>query len=275
LLATPSPVRIVLASAVMGLAASIKLSGITLGLPLVLAVLVLDLSFVRKLPLLAASGLAALLTYYTQYALGQRLTGLPASPAGVVDATMVLVRHHAALTQMTNPFTSHWYTWFIPSKPIMLRYDVIDGVWVRAMTMLGNPLLWWSSAVVVAGTLGSALLQGGRALLGAGGPSHEVVTGFLRSRWPSILPLAGFLGFLSPWVLTSRDSYIYHYLPSYGFGLVLLAGAAAHVGQRFPRALLLAALLVGEVSVFYAPVWAQLPLSADSLVLRLFLPTWR
>ena len=29
---------------------------------------------------------------------------------------------------------------------------------------------------------------------------------------------------LTPWILTRRDSYAYHYLPSYGFGLLLLAG---------------------------------------------------
>src|SRR5204863_1197913 len=118
---------------------------------------------------------------------------------------------------------------------------------------LGNPLLWWSSALAVAGTVGSVLLQGGRELRGAGRARREAVTSFLRARWPSILPLAAFLGFLAPWVLTSRDSYIYHYLPSYGFGLMLLAGTATRAAQRFPLALLVAVLLVAEVSVFYAP----------------------
>jgi dolichyl-phosphate-mannose--protein O-mannosyl transferase len=76
-------------------------------------------------------------------------------------------------------------------------------------------------------------------------------------------------------MITPRDSYIYHYLPSYGLGLVLLAGFVSWVYERRAWLGLLAVLVVGEVSVFYAPVWAQLPITQTALEQRLFLRRWR
>ncbi len=276
LLLAPGPRswRIIAAGAVAGLASSIKISGVTLALPIALALLALRARPARKLLLACASGLSLLLAFYAQYALGQRLTGLPASPAGVARATLVLIKHHAGLTQMTNPLTSHWYSWFLPWRPITLRFDPAPGGYVRAMTTLDNPLLWWSSALLVLATLACLLWHGVRALR-ARGPGAPGLASLLEREWPALLPCACWLGFLSPWVLTARDSYIYHYLPSYGFGLVLLAGAAARAFPRHPRAVLLALLVAAEVSVFYAPVWAQLPLSLSAYKLRLFLPIWR
>jgi dolichyl-phosphate-mannose--protein O-mannosyl transferase len=274
LLAVPSTTRVLLAGAGLGIAASIKLSGITLALPLTLAALALELRWSRRLLVLGGSSFAALIAFYAQYAIGQRLTGLPAVPAGVVSATLTLVRHHAALTAMTNPATSYWYTWFIPLRPIILRYDAADG-WARVMTTLGNPLLWWCSAAVVVWRLAATVLAAARELASSAHRVGQRASAWIRVRWAELLPLAAYLGFLAPWVLTKRDSYIYHFLPSYGFGLVLLAAVAARARQRCPTAILCAVLVIAEVSVFYAPVWAQLPLSADALAWRLFLPVWR
>jgi len=274
LLASPSATRILLAGAGVGIAASVKLSGITLALPLALAALALELRWSRRLLVLGGSGFAALIAFYAQYAIGQRLTGLPAAPAGVVSATLTLVRHHAALTAMTNPSTSYWYTWLMALRPIMLRYDAVDG-WVRAMTMLGNPLLWWCSAAVVTWRLAATALATPGELAGSALPVADRISAWARERWAELLPLAAYLGFLAPWVITKRDSYIYHFLPSYGVGLLLLAGIAARVRRRFPMAILCGVIVVAEVSVFYAPVWAQFALSPESLALRLFVPAWR
>jgi dolichyl-phosphate-mannose--protein O-mannosyl transferase len=269
----PSRARLIGAGVLAGLASSIKLSGVTLALPIALAIAVAREGRLAKLALVVASGLSALVVYYIEYAIGQRLTGLPASPVGVAAATLAMLEHHAALTQMTHPLTSHWYTWFLPLRPITLRYDLGEGGLIRSMTTLGNPLLWWSSALVVLGTIARLLKSGAATLRARGAIGLQNLP--TQRAWAPLLLVACWLGFLSPWVVTGRDSYVYHYLPCYAFGLLLTAGVAARVFRHTPRAILFSLLLVAEISVFYAPVWAQLPLSEDAYAWRLFLAAWR
>ena len=104
----------------------------------------------------AGRGLAAMtalpLVYMVTFlAFGLRLTGLPSGPLGVLGATRKLVVSHLAATSMTHPLTSYWYTWFLPTRPITLRFDVLDHLRVRGMTMLGNLALWWGGELAIAG----------------------------------------------------------------------------------------------------------------------------
>ena len=212
-----------------------------------------------------------LLVFYGQYALGRVLSGQGAAPSDVVAATKLLFVHHLGLTQMAHPLNSYWYTWWLPTRPITLRFDWVEGRQIRAMTSLGNPLLWWASTAAMLASLGNLLRLGARL----------VVQPSLRDQprdphtQSMLLVGLGWVGFLSPWILTDRDSYIYHYLPAYALGLVSFGGLVARFHLRWPRGSLAFLLLVVAVSVFYAPVWAQLPVSPRGYDLRLFLHRWR
>jgi dolichyl-phosphate-mannose-protein mannosyltransferase len=252
------PVALLGAAALAGCAASVKISGVALALPLAVACWQLPTGKPR---LKALAGLLGLpVAYFFLYDLGLRITGQPYGPVGVVRATSALVSHHLGLTSMTHPLTSRWWTWFLPARPITLRYDLLDASTVRGMTMLGNPLLWWASAAVV---FFSAQWVVRRESSDA--PPRRAV-GMLLLFWVSML---------LPWVVSKRDSYIYHYLPSYAFGLVLLAGWLGNLYRRHRLPVLAALVIAGEISVFYAPVWAQLPLTQGAWQMRLFLPGWR
>ena len=180
---------------------------------------------------------------------------------------MLFRSHHAALVQWQNSLTSHWYEWPLPTRPILMRFDRAPGGLVRVMIALDNPLVWWTSWALVVGTLGRLLWLAER-----GSAPLRAKLGHVRSE---VLLCSAWLGFLSPWVITARDSYLYHYLPCHAFALVLLGGMAARGFRRFPRATLLTLSLVAATSVFYAPIWAQLPLTERALAQRLWLPAWR
>lgn len=273
--------RSVLAGVLIGCAMSIKLSGVTLLAPLAVALLLGRASMREKLLHGALALLAALLVYDAQYALGLTLSGLPGKPRDVLAASVGLIKHHAALTEMAHPMTSHWYTWWLPTRPMLLRFDRVntaDGQLIRAMFTLGNPLLWWSSALVTlatalllvrdtARTAWLALTQRSASLIGT-------LTLDPDTRAACLL-MAAFAGFLSPWVLTGRDSYLYHYLPCYAFALVMLAGAASRLYARNPIVLLSALALAMGVSVFFAPIWGQFPITDQGYQMRLFLEMWR
>jgi hypothetical protein len=57
--------------------------------------------------------------------------------------------------------------------------------------------------------------------------------------------------------------------------LVMTAGLTARVYRTHGNAAFGFVLLVGLVSAFYAPIWAQLPVTTHALNERLFLPMWR
>jgi dolichyl-phosphate-mannose--protein O-mannosyl transferase len=164
----------------------------------------------------------------------------------------------------------------------------IDGS-IRTLVTLGNPLLWWAStlAVIVAAVV--VIRTGPRriwALLKADGtppgpraddaPTARADRSFLEDRAGALLwVLAAWAAPIVFWIPSLRDSYIYHFLPSYSFGLVLLAGLTDRMYRRYRLHTLLAVVLVAEVTLFYAPIWSELPLTQSALHARLFFPFWR
>ena len=282
--------HVLLAAALAGGAASFKLNGV----PIVVAVLVICAASRRWRPLAPVVLIVAGLVFYGQSAAALVLTGKSGSVLAVIAENRKLINHHLSYT-VVHPNSSHWYTWFIPIRPILLRRDVDADHTARALLTLGNPLLWWASTVAVIGGLvvlarvgprrlwqmvqahGSAA-PGGPAAQGAGDaaarPGQDGVLAVQdRAAWLFGI-LLGWAGPLAFWVPSLRDAYIYHYFPSYTFALILLAGFTDRFYDRRRLVTLVAILVVVEVSMFYAPVWGEFPISEAALHVRLF-PFWR
>jgi dolichyl-phosphate-mannose-protein mannosyltransferase len=287
--------HVLLAGVLAGGAASFKLNGV----PILMAVLMICAASRRWRRLTpVVLGLAALV-FYGQSAAALVLTGKSGSVLAVIAENRKLINHHLSYT-VVHPFSSHWYTWFVPIRPILLRRDVDADQTARALLTLGNPLLWWgSTAAVIAGLIvlarvgprrlwemvqahgslrpagmaGPAVpLPGGAA--GAGQPGRGGVLAVAdRAAW-LVGILLGWAGPLAFWVPSLRDAYIYHYFPSYTFALILLAGFTDRFYDRRRLLTLAAILVVVEVSMFYAPVWGEFPISEAALHVRLF-PFWR
>jgi len=227
--------------------------------------------------LFVAAALVSAAVYHAQYALGLAMASQGHGIADVWSATKGMLEFHAERTDFVNPSTSRWYTWAIPLRPVTLRFVPESDFTVRAMTTLGNPLLWWGSTLLGTGAGLTLFWHGpGGVLKRLRQPSASSPTGFVDSHFEALTLLAVvWVVMLLPWILGTRDSYIWHYLPSYTYGLVILAGFVAWICKRRPWLGLLAVLAVAEVSVFYAPVWAQLPVSGEAYRERLFLQSWR
>ena len=264
--------RAVLAFVFAGLAGSIKMTGHALLIP-VLAVHLASPLAVWTPGFLVLSPLV----FYAQFAVGLAISDLPHSPGAVYNAARKLLAHHLALSDMTHPATSYWFSWALPTRPLMLSSRTVDSDWVRVSSTIGNPLLWWSN---VAASVALALK------LGWEGPKGTLE--WIRRE--AVLTKSSFVGrhlrglavlimvwgvMILPWIVTARDSYILHYLPSHAVGLVLVGGVLAHVYERFRYLALAYLAVVTLVSAWYAPVWAQLPISFDALWFRLPFMSWR
>ena len=290
LLLTTFPVNlwtVILAGLTLGMAASIKFSGIAVALPLAVAALLSPVPKRKLVGFAAVLGAAAALVYFAQYATGLALTLKPASPVDVVNDTQRLLDHHAALTDMKNPWVSGWITWGIPTRPPLLSYARHWGE-VRVLSGLGNLALWWPGVLLTIVLVAVVCFKGVQTVLAtpnaesnadselASASYGESVVAFVRCNGRALLVwLAGCIGLVAPWVVSHRDSYIYHFLPSYMVIITILAGYIDWVRKRRPIDALLFVGLVLAVAAFYAPIWSSMVTSQDAVNARLFLRGWR
>ena len=257
----------VAAGLVLGLAVSVKISAITLALPLVIAVYQRAGGLRKALKACAGAALGCLVVYWGVGALAGLITHDSAPWLYAWTDTRTDLARHIGATARAHPMTSRWYTWFLPSLPVTFGvWSTQDGM-VRVLTMLGNPLLWWGSTLAILASAGIAVRYAWRRSE-AIGPVFS--TSAMRS-WGLLVVL--WIAPLLPWIASSRDSYAYHYMPTYAVGLIALAGLASRAYAWKPRVTLAAVCVVVVVSAYYAPVWGELPIGYSALDRRLFL--WR
>ncbi len=182
-------------------------------------------------------------------------------------------------------------------RPTYISTPIYD---VHAM---GNPLLWWFSTVAVGifclflgyrcwqvlwgkfahslATLperGSAArsntpIAGTRRLTGRSNQSTSVLYS-----WTIAYLLINWGANLLPWVSVTRCLFIYHYMPSLVFSVLLLAllvdrwFQSALVWQR--TAAITTVLLVGAGFIFWLPLFLGLPLSPEGIALRRWFSSW-
>ncbi len=116
-----------------------------------------------------------------------------------------------------HPYGSRWYSWPLDRKPIYYWTDNQPPSGRTAnIYFAGNPVLWWLVLAFVALTL----------ILIVGKKSRRSVKPIFF-----ILLLAYFANLL-PFILVKRVSFLYHYLPSATFGILLAALYLAQIYQK-------------------------------------------
>ena len=226
--------------------------------------------------------LSAALVFYAQCAIALINVGRSGSIMSVIHENRAMVQHHLSYT-VVHPYSSHWYTWFAPLKPIFLRRDVGADGSVHALLALGNPILWWAATAAIIAAAVVVIRTGPRRLWqqltdGAGSvPAPAVAAdGAAPDNQAGLFfwVLAAWAGPIVFWIPSLRDSFIYHYMPSYAFALPLLAGFVDRLYSRWRIPTLIAIVLIAEVTIIYAPLWGELSISEAAMRARLF-PGWR
>lgn len=255
-----------LAAVLAGLACAVKFTGVVLLVPLVVRALAGPGGWAPRLARLPLLGLTAL-AYGAACAGGLAMSGRGWGPSAVVAETARLYGIHAALNNWSNPWVSHWYTWFVPLRPITIDYQRVGEHGVRSATALGNVALWWGADLAILATIVGLVLRWLRPARFEGTPvgAHARAAAWLLVAWAS--PLV-------PWMVTDRDSYLYHYLPSWPFAVVLTAGWAAWLYRSRPRVAVTLLALVAVVFCLHAPHAGGFVVDKDLRDLLLFWPGW-
>jgi len=209
----------------------------------------------------------ASLVYIVIGAAALKVTHQPVSIAGMMRTNWELLRHHSGFTVWDNAASSKWYTWPLLTHPLVTHFERIGPQAVRATSTIGNLLLWF-------GTTASIFVA---------------ITGLARALWRRLrghiaiapehgreaLAVAGMIALMLPFILTHRQSYIFHYLGAYGLGLGLLASRLVRIERRSSVAALGFLLATAVVAFIYVPLWTGSVLSTRGFELRLPFPGWR
>jgi dolichyl-phosphate-mannose-protein mannosyltransferase len=263
---------VAIAAVLAGLAASVKWTGGLMVIPFALWIVVLNRYPWYWLLLL---GLVPFV-HIGVWSAALAITAEPASVGSVLGIMRDLLGHHLNRSTVTHPELSRWYTWPILLDPITLNSQH-EGLRVRTSSTVGNPLLWWSTSLtVLAAALAIALrlipitrqwldrhVWGTRA--GEIGLSLRAVA----------FALACYLSPFLPWILSRRDSYMYHYLPMYGFGMVLIAGVVAWAFRRWRRVTWAFVIAIAAMSLYFIPTSSEIPLSHRQFERRLVFDRWK
>jgi dolichyl-phosphate-mannose--protein O-mannosyl transferase len=236
----------------VGLAGSMKWSGFAVGLPAVVAILLL-----KRVPWYTLVSFALVpVVHIAVWMLGLHLVG---RPNGVMDVLLEMQRRqniHLGFVHGVNPLESAWYTWFVMYHPIALKTSQL-GAKIRVAYSAANPVIW----IPVHVCLLALPLLGGAVAINAG----------WRARWNAWfdrgyskgLAIVGvsWLSMMLLWFTGRITSYWYHYLTPWAIALVLVAGVFARLDRRYPKQVLGFVFLVLAAFVWFAPAWAEIPIS--------------
>lgn len=257
---------VVVSAVLVGLATSVKWSGALSGIPAAAAVLLLGNVPKSSVLVFALAPIVHVLVWMG----GLQITGQPNDLRALALLMRELFDHHLELGSRHNDLASRWYSWLVLYHPIVVKYSQ-HGTASHYAAGVGNPLSWLlasSSAV-------AALLLTPFAALRVR-PLRAFALREPRLVRVCLVLALGWFALLSPWTV-ARGSYtfMYHYLPSYGFALVLLGGGLGRLERWKPSAALLLCLAILALALFFAPVWGEFSLSVDEANRRLWFPTWR
>lgn len=212
----------------------------------------------RTLGAVVAFALVPALIYYVSYI--PFLRCLDHSPAllssegfmQVLKSQRDIFDYHSKLTS-THPFSSPFWSWPLNLKPLWIFTG--EGEPRSVISILGNPLIWWGTTVLVCMLLWRNLRQ-----------VHAI----------DALLLGVYASLYVPWALIDRATFNYHYYPAALVLIPLFAHYLISLGRQ-PRLRWLptASLAVaGILFVWFYPTISGHPAPQAWFASLRWLPTW-
>ncbi|NES81960.1 MAG: phospholipid carrier-dependent glycosyltransferase [Moorea sp. SIO2B7] len=185
-----------------------------------------------------------------------------------------------------HPYCSPWYSWIFMWRPIAYYYETINNLNETIPTepplppheakiiydvhAIGNPVLWWLSAVAI--LLFLLLLIGDCLRIGLKKTLPTPQT------WIIIYLVCNYATNLLPWIKVTRCTFIYHYIEALIFAELALAWIVFRCLESntylHRQTGITIILLIILAFIFWLPIYLGLPLSPKSYQLRMLFPNW-
>ena len=243
-----------------GLAISIKWTGLTfLALPFLIEVFYLfkekNFKTILKLPIYFL--FIPLALYFSVFVVHFSLLTKPGSGDAFMKPTFhqdnVVTKFLQLNTEMyrsnqrltaTHPYGSSWYSWPFMSRSIFYWVSGDSRIY-----LLGNPLIWWASTLAVLMSLGYV-------------SRHRTIKLLLGGYFLNLLPFIGI----------SRVMFLYHYLTSLIFAILILVYLIEK--QKNSKKIFIGLTVVSVLAfIYFAPLSYGLPLAPKAYESRVWLPS--
>lgn len=203
-----------------------------------------------------------------------------------------------------HPYCSPWYSWPLMLRPVAYFYQTAqatgDGSVLPELSptnnaaniiydvhAMGNPILWWFSTVAVGLFTLLLLLRLWQSTVSFHSSTPTASEDRLRASvkplsmahtWTIAYLLINWAANFLPWVRVTRCVFIYHYMESLVFAVMLLAllidrWLQSHHQWQKTAAVTVTSLVLGGF-IFWMPLFLGLPLSPGALQLRRWLSSW-
>lgn len=170
---------------------------------------------------------------------------------------VTMFEYHSQL-KSTHPFESRWYSWPFDLRPVWYYSGQVAMGFKATIAGLGNPVVWWAGAVAIGAVIW-------RQMSGRANGAQAAVLVFYFTQ-------------LLPWVLVSRCTFQYHYLPSLWFAISAIAVTVGRMEQTSPKkaAWVRGALVVlaAVVFVWFYPVASGMTVPTEWVESTQWLSSW-
>lgn len=179
-------------------------------------------------------------------------------------------------TEPVHPYCSPWWSWVLLIRPVAYFFQMRPNSMVQFVHAMGNPLLYWLSAIALMGCLtfliASKLRFPPKFITQINLEKHSTLF------WFTFYVTSSFLAHWLPWSLSKRCIFLYHYMPASVFAFAALA-LMVSLMWRSPllELRMLGSGIVGVIAIafiFWLPLYIGLPISSGYLPVLMWLPSW-
>ena len=257
----------IVAAVFVGAATSVKWSGAQTLVPAILAVLLFRRVGWHQTFWFGLSPIVHLLIWTA----GLYMMGHAYAPLDLWNMIAASMTNLADAGKYSNLLASSWYTWPFLYHPILVKLSY-QGHIGRYSSSVGNPVFWFPAtlfvvALPIARGLASLRKSWYHRWRSYFDPQFSKAVLVLATGWMSLMMLFA--------VSMGKHSFFYHYQPSYGFAIVLLAGLIGRAEQCWPRGVLVFVAVALIVAIYLAPVWGEFALTLKEANRRLIFLSWR
>ncbi len=179
-------------------------------------------------------------------------------------------------TEPIHPYCSPWWSWILLIRPIAYFFEVRPQGMIQFVLAMGNPFLYWFSAIALLACLG--ILVASKLRL----PPQILTKIFPKERsqivWLIFYVTVSFAAHWLPWSLSRRCIFLYHYMPASVFAFAALALFVSLMWRSpLPEIQAIGSgifIAIAIAFLFWLPIYIGLPISSVHLRMLMWLPSW-
>ena len=207
--------------------------------------------------------LAIYILSYIPFVIGHGGEGIADGLRIIWENQVAMLSFHGNLVS-DHPYGSPWWSWPLMQVPFHYYARNVDGLRV-SIVAFGNPAIWWFGIFATAIAIYRLVKPKPTNATSANERKNEVIETDDTSPnrdYTLIFLLLGYGMQYLPWILVSRETYIYHYFPSVPFVVLIITWFFKTQVKRPWIAVAYVAIVIGLFAVFY-PVLSGTPVDHE------------